>query len=149
MEHFFFMQEALREAEQAMAMGEVPIGALLVKDNRIIARGRNTKETEQDPTGHAEINVIKAGAKALQSWRFSGTTLYVTLEPCAMCAGAIVQARIPVLVYGASDPKAGAVDSVMNLVQHPRLNHQVHVLSGIMEEECRELMRRFFAELRG
>ena len=149
MEHFFFMQEALREAEQALAMGEVPIGAILVKDSRIIARGRNTKETEQDPTGHAEVNVIKAGAKALKNWRFSGTTLYVTVEPCAMCAGAIVQARIPVLVYGAFDPKAGAVDSVINLVQHPRLNHQVHVLPGIMEEECRDLMRRFFMELRG
>jgi len=148
MEHFFFMQEALKEAERAFDKGEVPIGAVLVKDGQIIARAHNTKESEQDPTGHAEINVIKAGARVLKSWRFAGTTLYVTVEPCAMCAGAIVHARIPVLVYGAFDPKAGAVDSVMNLVQHSRFNHQVHVVTGIMEEECRDLMQRFFARLR-
>ncbi|MEW6662566.1 MAG: tRNA adenosine(34) deaminase TadA [Bacillota bacterium] len=148
MEHRFFMSEALREAEEAFASGEIPIGAVLVKEGRIIARGRNTKETLQDPTGHAEINVIQAAAKILNSWRFVATTLYVTVEPCAMCAGAIVQARIPVLVYGATDPKAGAVDSVINLVQHPRFNHQVHVVPGVMEDECREIMRRFFAKLR-
>jgi len=142
------MQEALREAERALALGEVPIGAVLVKNGKIIARGHNIKEAEQDPTGHAEINVIKAGARALNSWRLTGTVLYVTVEPCAMCAGAIVQARIPVLVYGATDPKAGAVDSLMNIVQHPRLNHQVHVISGILEDKCRKMMQKFFDKLR-
>jgi tRNA(adenine34) deaminase len=148
MDHFFFMQEALREAEKALDKKEVPIGAVLVKDGQIIARGHNTKETEQDPTCHAEINTIRAGARALKGWRFAATTLYVTVEPCAMCAGAIVQARIPVLVYGTTDPKAGAVDSIANLVQHPRFNHQVHVVSGIMENECREILQQFFSRLR-
>lgn len=148
MDHRYYMAQALEEAQKAYEIGEVPIGAVLVKDGEILSRAHNMRETTHDPTAHAEILAIRRGAQILQTWRLAGTTLYVTVEPCPMCAGAIVQARVNTLVYGAIDPKAGAVDSLMNLVQFPRFNHQVHVVPGIMEEECRDIIRRFFAELR-
>jgi tRNA(adenine34) deaminase len=135
---------ALEEAKKALVAGEVPIGAVITYKGEIIARGHNLKETYQDPTAHAEMVVIREAAKKLQSWRLDDCTLYVTLEPCPMCAGAIVQARIPTLVYGATDLKAGAVESVVNLVQHKLLNHQAEVLAGIREEECKQILQDFF-----
>jgi tRNA(adenine34) deaminase len=135
---------ALEEAKKALVAGEVPIGAIITYKGEIIARGHNLKETYQDPTAHAEMVVIREAAKKLQSWRLDDCTLYVTLEPCPMCAGAIVQARIPTLVYGATDLKAGAVESVVNLVQHKLLNHQAEVLAGIREEECKQILQDFF-----
>jgi len=144
MSHRYFMAVALEEAKKALASGEVPVGAVVVYEGEIIARGHNLKETLQDPTAHAEMVVIREAAKKLQSWRLDDCTLYVTLEPCPMCAGAIVQARIPTLVYGATDLKAGAVESVVNLVQHKLLNHQAEVLAGIREEECKQILQDFF-----
>jgi len=144
MSHRFFMGLALEEAKKALGAGEVPVGAVMVYRGRIIARGYNLKETLQDPTAHAEMVVIRKAAQKLQSWRLDGCTLYVTLEPCPMCAGAIVQARLPILVYGARDLKAGAVESVVNLVQNKLLNHQVEVLAGIREEECQQMLKEFF-----
>ena len=135
---------ALEEAKKALVAGEVPIGAIITYKGEIIARGHNLKETYQDPTAHAEMVVIREAAKKLQSWRLDDCTLYVTLEPCPMCAGAIVQARIPTLVYGATDLKAGAVESVVNLVQHKLLNHQAEVLAGVREEECKQILQDFF-----
>ncbi|HHU32767.1 MAG TPA: nucleoside deaminase [Clostridia bacterium] len=142
--HRFYMGLALEEAKKALVAGEVPIGAVITYKGEIIARGHNLKETYQDPTAHAEMVVIREAAKKLQSWRLDDCTLYVTLEPCPMCAGAIVQARIPTLVYGATDLKAGAVESVVNLVQHKLLNHQAEVLAGIREEECKQILQDFF-----
>lgn len=147
--HDKYMQEAIREAYKALEIGEVPIGAVVVRDGEIIGRGYNQRETLGDPTAHAEMLAIREAAQYLGSWRLTGTTLYVTLEPCPMCAGAIVNARISELVYGASDPKAGAVSSLMNLVQDERLNHSVgEVIAGIREQECAELLRSFFKALR-
>ena len=143
-----FMREALREAELAAADGEVPVGAILVRDNTIVARGRNARERQQDPTAHAELIVIQEAAEQLQSWRLTGTTLYVTLEPCLMCAGAMLQARIPRLVFSAWDPKAGACGSLFRLHEDPRLNHQIAVTSGVLENESRDLLQRFFQRLR-
>jgi tRNA(adenine34) deaminase len=139
---------ALIEARRALELGEVPVGAVLVGDGRVLARAHNLKETRQDPTAHAEILALRMGAEALGSWRLTGTILYVTLEPCPMCAGALVQARVGTLVYGSSDPKSGAVESVLNLVQHPSFNHRLEVIAGIREEECRELLQEFFQKLR-
>jgi tRNA(adenine34) deaminase len=144
MSHSFYMGIALKEAKKALGLGEVPIGAVIVHKDELIAKGHNLKETLQDPTAHAEIVVIKEAAKRLKSWRLDDCILYVTLEPCPMCAGAIVQARIPTLVYGATDLKAGAVESVVNLVQHKLLNHQVSVYAGIREDECKKILRDFF-----
>lgn len=143
-----FMHEALREAEQADAVGEVPVGAILVRDHTIIARGRNTRERTQDPTAHAELIVIQKAAEQLQSWRLTGTTMYVTLEPCLMCTGAMLQARIPRLVFSTLDPKAGACGSLFTLHEDPRLNHQIAVTHGILENESRDLLQRFFQRLR-
>ena len=143
-----FMQKALLEAEQAAADGEVPVGAILVRENTIVARGRNARERKQDPTAHAELIVIGEAAEQLQSWRLTGTTLYVTLEPCLMCAGAMLQARIPRLVFSTWDPKAGACGSLFTLHEDPRLNHQIAVTSGVLENESRDLLQRFFQRLR-
>lgn len=143
-----FMHEALREAEQAAADGEVPVGAILVHGNDIVARGRNAREDRQDPTAHAELIVIREAADKLQSWRLTGTTLYVTLEPCLMCAGAMLQARIPRLVFSARDPKAGACGSLFAVHEDTRLNHQIDVTYGILENESRDLLQRFFQRLR-
>lgn len=143
-----FMSAALREAQAAMEAGDVPVGAVIVHGERIIGRGYNQRELMQDPTAHAEMIALTAAAAALNSWRLSGCTLYVTLEPCAMCAGALVLARIDRLVYGATDPKAGACGSIYNLVEDARLNHRVQVRRGVLEQECANVLRAFFAQQR-
>jgi len=143
------MAAALDEARAAQSAGEVPVGAVIVRGGEIIARGNNRTVRDQDPTAHAESLAIRAAAASLGSWRLEGCTLYVTLEPCAMCAGAIVLARIDRLVFGAWDDKAGMAGSIGDLVRHPRLNHRVEVSAGIRAEECGELLTRFFRERRG
>ncbi len=143
-----FMREALLEAERAASDGEVPVGAILVHEHTIIARGRNTRERKQDPTAHAELIVIQNAAQKLQSWRLTGTTMYVTLEPCLMCTGAMLQARIPRLVFSTWDPKAGACGSLFTLHEDHRLNHHIAVTHGILENESRNLLQRFFQRLR-
>ena len=142
------MSEALKEAEKAGALGEIPIGAVIVKDGRIIGRGHNLTETEKDPTAHAEILAIREAAKALGGWRLTGCQMYVTLEPCSMCAGAIVWARIEKLYIGATEPKSGACGSLYNIVQDERLNHYVEVETGLMEEQCRHILTSFFRRRR-
>ena len=143
-----WMESAIREAEQAARRKEVPIGAVIVHEGRIIGKGYNQIETLQDPTAHAEIIAITAAATSLGSRRLEGCTLYVTLEPCAMCAGAVVLARIPRLVYGSSDPKAGACGTLYNIVQDQRLNHRVELVSGILEPRCSALLKDFFQLVR-
>ena len=142
------MSEALNEAEKASALGEIPIGAVIVKDGQIIGRGHNLPETEKDPTAHAEILAIREAAKALGGWRLTGCQMYVTLEPCSMCAGAIVWARIEKLYIGAMEPKSGACGSLYNIVQDQRLNHYVEVETGLMEEQCRHILTSFFRRRR-
>jgi tRNA(adenine34) deaminase len=142
------MEGALEEARQAAEAGEVPIGAVAVHDGMIIARGQNSVLRANDPTAHAEMVALRGAAAALGNYRLNGVTLYVTLEPCAMCAGAMIHARIDRLVYGAADPKAGAAGSVLSVVNHPRLNHQMQVEQGILAEEAGELLRSFFRERR-
>jgi len=144
-----WMEYALREAEQAMKRKEVPVGCVIISDNRIIGKGYNQIESLKDPTAHAEIIAITAAAAFLGSRRLENTTLYVTLEPCAMCAGAIVQARIPRLVFGAFDPKAGACGTLFNIVQDQRLNHRAEVVEGILAERCGGLLSDFFKLVRG
>nr|WP_281168105.1 tRNA adenosine(34) deaminase TadA [Desulfoscipio gibsoniae] len=144
-----YMREALAEAEKAYALGEVPVGAVVVLDDKIIGRGHNLRETLLDSTAHAEIIALRQAARHIGDWRLNGSVLYVTLEPCPMCAGAMIQFRVQTLVYGAQDPKAGAVDSIMDVVREPRFNHQVAVVSGVLEDECRAILKRFFKELRG
>jgi tRNA(adenine34) deaminase len=143
-----FLEAALAEARAAEDDGEVPIGAVVVRRGRVIGRGRNRVEATQDPTAHAEIIAIGAASQTLQSWRLEDTTLYVTLEPCHMCAGAIVLARISRLVYGARDPKAGACGSLAMVVQDLRLNHRVEVVPGVLADECGELLGQFFKKRR-
>ncbi|NLV91989.1 MAG: nucleoside deaminase [Firmicutes bacterium] len=143
-----FMGLALAQARQAFAIGEVPIGAVVVKDGEVIASAHNRREIDKDPTAHAEILAIRQAAAFLQGWRLTGTTLYVTIEPCPMCAGALVWARVGRLVYGSADSKAGAVHSLMNVVQDQRLNHNLEVTAGVREDECSQLMKEFFAGLR-
>ena len=142
------MQAALAEADIAESLGEVPIGAVVVFDGQIVGRGHNLRETSQDPTTHAEVIAIRQAAKQLKSWRLLDCTLYVTLEPCVMCMGAIILARIPQLVFGCRDPKAGAVGSIYNLAEDERLNHQVEVCEGILQQECSTQLSHFFKELR-
>jgi tRNA(adenine34) deaminase len=146
--HDYFMRIALEEAEQALREDEVPIGAAIVHDGRLIARAHNQREQLRDPTAHAEMIAITQAAEARQSWRLDGCTLYVTLEPCPMCAGAILQARIPVVVYGAADPKAGAAHSLYHLLDDLRLNHRSEALAGVLAEPCGEILSRFFREQR-
>lgn len=143
-----FMREALSEGAKAFGLGEVPIGSVVVYENEIVGRGFNLRERDSDPTAHAEILAIKEAAAALGSWRLTGCTLYATIEPCPMCAGALVLARINRVVYGSPDPKAGAVDSLYDIVRDPRLNHRLEVSSGILNEECAGLMQDFFRRLR-
>jgi tRNA(adenine34) deaminase len=143
-----FMELAIEEANKAKKIGEVPIGAVLVKDNMVISSSYNLRETTQNALGHAEIAVINDACEKLGTWRLEDTVLYVTLEPCPMCAGAIIQSRIPVVVYGAKDPKAGCGGSIYNLLQEERFNHRCEVLDGILQEECSELLKTFFRELR-
>jgi tRNA(adenine34) deaminase len=142
------MQEALAEARSAASAGEVPIGAVLVQEGKIIARSGNCTIRECDPTAHAEVMVLREAARLLGNYRLAGTTLYVTIEPCSMCAGAIIQARVPRLVYGADDPKGGAVRSCFEILSHPKLNHQVEVTSGILAEDAASLLQSFFAARR-
>lgn len=144
-----FMELALQQARLAPPIGEVPIGAVLVSDNRVIAAAHNYREISQDPTAHAEIIIIRKAAEQLKTWRLTNTTLYVTLEPCPMCAGAIVQARITRLVFGAWDPKAGACGSILDIPSEPRFNHRVQVTGGLCKEESRELLQEFFRTKRG
>lgn len=146
--HDFFMREALIEARKAGTAGEVPIGAVLVYQDRIIARASNLRETTQNALTHAEMLVIEQGCKELGSWRLEETTLYVTLEPCPMCAGAILQSRIPRVVYGARDAKAGCVHSLYTLLNDSRFNHECEVIEGIEAEACGELLTSFFRNLR-
>ena len=143
-----FMQEALAEARSAAVAGEVPIGAVLVHEGKILARSNNRTIRDNDPTAHAEIVAIRESARLLGNYRLADTTLYVTIEPCSMCAGAIIQARIPRLVYGADDPKGGAVRSCFDILSNARLNHQVQFESGILAAECAAVLQSFFAERR-
>jgi tRNA(adenine34) deaminase len=144
----FFMEQALAEAWAAAAAAEVPVGAILVEDGEVIARGHNLRETLSDPTAHAEVVVLRQAAEARGTWHLDNTTLYVTLEPCPMCAGALVLARVGRLVYGIADPKAGAAGSLMNLVQDERLNHRLEVTTGVLAGECAEVIRDFFRKRR-
>ena len=147
--HMKFMDKALAIAVKAGDRGEVPIGAVLVKDGKIISRAHNLTRTKKDPTGHAEMVVIRNAIAKLKNERFLGTTLYVTLEPCAMCAGAIVQARIPTVVFGAHDAKAGACGSVFKILPNKKLNHRPTVISGVLAESAVELLKDFFRRRRG
>jgi tRNA(adenine34) deaminase len=144
-----WMLKALAEAERALAHGDVPIGAVAVRNGVIVGRGHNRKEADGDPTAHAEMIALREAARTLGGWRLESVTLYCTLEPCPMCAGAMVLARLPRLVYGADDPKAGAAGSVVELLRDPRFNHQVIVARGMLAEESQALLERFFAGLRG
>jgi tRNA(adenine34) deaminase len=139
-----WMREALREARSAVAHDDVPIGAVVVLDGSIIGRGRNERELRKDPTAHAEVLALREAAATLRSWRILYATLYVTLEPCTMCAGAIVLSRIPRVVYGCTDPKAGAAGSVLDVLAEPRLNHRPEVVGGVLAPESAELLRSFF-----
>jgi tRNA(adenine34) deaminase len=146
--HEFYMQLALQQAQQALAEDEVPVGAIIVHGERIVAAAYNQREQLHDPTAHAEMIAITQAAESLQSWRLENCTLYVTLEPCPMCAGAILQARVPLVVYGATDPKAGAVHSLYHLLDDPRLNHRASVVAGVLAAKCGELLSRFFQQQR-
>ncbi|NIU59878.1 MAG: tRNA adenosine(34) deaminase TadA [Phycisphaerae bacterium] len=146
--HEFWMKLAFKEAEKAYHEGEVPIGAIVVFENQVIGKGRNSTERLQDPTAHAEMLAITAAADHLGSRRLLNTQLYVTLEPCPMCAGAIVLSRIPLLVYGTSDPKAGACGTLLNIVQDKRLNHSVEIQSGVLGNKCSLILSDFFRNLR-
>ncbi|MGM8215741.1 tRNA adenosine(34) deaminase TadA [Bacillaceae bacterium W0354] len=144
----YFMREAIQEAKKAELINEVPIGAVIVYEEEIIARGHNRRETTQASEAHAEMIAIKQANEKIGSWRLENCTLYVTLEPCPMCAGAIVQSRIPNVVYGASDPKAGCAGTLMNLLSEPRFNHQAAVKKGVLQEECALLLKQFFKKIR-
>jgi tRNA(adenine34) deaminase len=142
------MREALAEADKARARGEVPVGAVAVLAGKIIGRGHNLRETARDPSAHAELSAMRAAAAYLGSWRLVGVDIYVTLEPCPMCAGALVNARVSRLLYGADDPKAGAIRTLYQLASDVRLNHRVEVISGILAEDCAASLRDFFAQIR-
>ncbi|ACS98786.1 tRNA adenosine(34) deaminase TadA [Paenibacillus sp. JDR-2] len=143
-----WMQLAIEEAKKAEQIGEVPIGAILVKNGEVVGRGYNLRETNHDPTAHAEMVAIREACERLGAWRLLDCTLYVTLEPCPMCAGAIVQSRVKRVVYGTGDPKAGCAGTLMNLLQEPRFNHETELTSGVLQAECAELLTNFFRNLR-
>ncbi len=143
-----FMKEALRQAKKAYALDEVPIGCVIVYDEKIIARGYNRRNTDKNTLSHAELNAIRKASRKLGDWRLDGCTMYVTLEPCQMCAGAIVQSRIQKVVMGCRNSKAGCAGSILNLLQIPRFNHQAEIEEGILEEQCSALIRDFFRNLR-
>ncbi|WP_426750003.1 tRNA adenosine(34) deaminase TadA [Myxococcus sp. Y35] len=143
-----FMQQALSLAREAAELGEVPVGAVAVLDGEVVGTGFNRREVDRNPLAHAEMLAMDAAARRIGAWRLSGVTLYVTLEPCAMCAGGLVQSRVTRLVFGAFDPKAGAVGSLYNLVEEPRHNHRLQVTSGILADESRLLLKTFFGRLR-
>jgi tRNA(adenine34) deaminase len=144
----YFMRLAIREAQAALEHDDVPIGAVVVRDGEVIGAAHNERELRQDPTAHAELIALREASRALGSWRVLDAVLYVTLEPCAMCAGAIVLARVPRLVYGATDPKAGAAGSVLDVLDQPRLNHRPVVAGGLLAEECAALLTDFFGSRR-
>jgi tRNA(adenine34) deaminase len=146
--HSAYMQFALQQAQAALEENEVPVGAVIVHGERVIAAAHNQREALRDPTAHAEMIAITQAAEALGSWRLEGCTLYVTLEPCPMCAGAVLQARLTTLVYGAPDPKAGAVNTLYQLLSDPRLNHRTQIVSGVLANECGGLLTRFFQQQR-
>jgi tRNA(adenine34) deaminase len=151
--HFFprdeyFMRLALREAERALAHDDIPVGAIVVQEGEVIGSGHNERQLRADPTAHAELIALRDAARTLGNWRVLASVLYVTLEPCAMCAGAIVLARVPRVVIGTLDPKAGAAGSVLNVLAEPRLNHRPQVESGLLAEDCADLLRSFFASKR-
>jgi tRNA(adenine34) deaminase len=146
--HEAFMRRALAEALAAMAEDEVPIGAVIVREGQVIAAAHNQREQLRDPTAHAEMIAITQAAAAVGDWRLEGCTLYVTLEPCPMCAGAIVLARVPAVVYGASDPKGGAVNTLYQMLDDARLNHRAEVVAGVLADECADLLSRFFEQKR-
>jgi len=147
-DHDYWMARAIDEAAKAQAKDEVPIGCVIVRDGRIIARGHNLRESAQDPAAHAELIAIRKAARKLNSWRLLDTTLYVTLEPCIMCMGAIILARIPLVVFGCHDPKGGAAGTLYDLSNDPRLNHRVELVPCVREDECSRLLSSFFADLR-
>lgn len=146
--HEAFMRLALAEAEAAATEGEIPVGAVAVKDGRVVGRGRNRREGANDPTAHAELLAVQEAARSLGAWRLSGVTVYVTLEPCAMCAGALVLARVDRVVFGARDAKAGAVVSLMELLNDRRLNHRAEIVEGVLGTECSDILKAFFRRLR-
>jgi tRNA(adenine34) deaminase len=143
-----YMKEAYRQALKAYSLGEVPIGCVIVHEGKIIGRGYNRRNTDKNTLAHAEITAIKKASKVIGDWRLEECTLYVTLEPCQMCAGAIVQARIPKVVMACMNPKAGCAGSILNILDMPEFNHQVETIKGVMEEECSRMLRTFFKELR-
>ena len=143
-----YMKEAIRQAHKAWKLGEVPIGCVIVREGKIIARGYNRRNTDKNTLAHAELLAIRKASRAVGDWRLEDCTIYVTLEPCQMCAGAIVQARIPRLVIGSRNPKAGCAGSVLNLLQVPAFNHQVEITEGVLEEECSLMLTNFFRDLR-
>lgn len=143
-----YMRIALEQANQAFERGDVPVGAIMVKDEQVISHGYNTRELDQDPTAHAEMAAIRAAASHLGTWRLNDTTLYVTLEPCAMCAGALVQARVGRVVFGTSDPKSRAHGSIADFLKEPHFNHLVDVQGGILANECKAILQSFFQQLR-
>ena len=148
MNHEKYMQLAIIEAKKAAEINEVPIGAVIVKDDTVIARAHNLRETSQQPTAHAELLAIEKACEALGTFRLEDCTLYVTLEPCVMCSGAIVMSRIPKVVYGADDHKGGTVNSLMHLLNDSRFNHQAEVVKGVLKEECSQMLKNFFKQLR-
>ena len=143
-----YMKEALKQAKKAYALGEVPIGCVIVHEGKIIGRGYNRRNTDKNTLAHAEITAINKASKVIGDWRLEECTLYVTLEPCQMCAGAIVQARIPEVVMGCMNPKAGCAGSILNILEMPQFNHQVKVTRGILEADCSQMLKSFFEELR-
>lgn len=143
-----FMKEAIRQAKKARALEEVPIGCVIVYEGKIIARGYNRRNTDKNTLSHAELNAIRKASRKLGDWRLEGCTMYVTLEPCQMCSGAIVQSRMTRVVVGCMNPKAGCAGSILNLLDMPEFNHQVELTTGVMEEECSQMMKSFFKKLR-
>ena len=148
MDDIFYMKEDLKQAKKAYAIGEVPIGCVIVYEDKIIARGYNRRTIDKSTLEHAEIRAIRRACRVIDDWRLEGCTMYVTLEPCPMCAGAIIQARIPKVVIGCMNPKAGCAGSIIDMMHVDKFNHQAEVETGVMEEECSELMKQFFRELR-
>ena len=147
-EHLLFLEEAIKEAELAAAIGEVPIGAVVVCNGEIVGRGHNLRERDNDPTAHAEICALREAGKTLGTWRLERCVLYVTMEPCPMCCGALINSRVHTVVFGASEPKFGSAGSQLNLLQFPGFNHNVHIVGPIAQERCSQMMKDFFAELR-
>ena len=143
-----FMKEAIRQARKAYAIGEVPIGCVIVYEGRVIARGYNRRTIDKNTLAHAELLAIRKASRKLDDWRLEGCTMYVTLEPCQMCSGAIIQARIPKVVVGCMNPKAGCAGSILNLLDVPQFNHQAELVTGVLEEECSQMMKEFFKDLR-